>query len=72
MDVAIMIAVGETIMAGQSDIEPERILFVPLLLQNAIVIDVLLFFKIHEYSILEDQKSSRLSRKNYGKNYQRH
>ena len=59
-------------MAGQSDIEPERNCIHTIVAVHEIVIGVLLLFKIHEYSILEDQKSSRLSRKNYGKNYQKH
>ena len=56
-------------MVGQSDIEPERNCIHAIVAVHEIVIGVLLLFKIHEYSILEDQKSSRLSQKNHDKNY---
>jgi uncharacterized protein (TIGR02246 family) len=55
MDVAIMIAVGGTVMAGQSDIESERNSIHTIV---AVKRDgVLLLFKIHEHNILEDQRS---------------
>ena len=74
IDVAIMIAIGGTVMAGQSDIEPERnsIHTIVAVKRDSNWCCVLLPFKIHEYSILEDQRNLERSRKNYSKNYQRY
>jgi uncharacterized protein (TIGR02246 family) len=65
--IAIMIAVGGTVMAGQSDIEPERnsihaIVAVKRDSSNCI----LLLFKIRVNSILEDQRNLKRSHQNEG------
>jgi hypothetical protein len=59
-DVAVMHAVGGTVMAGDTNLEPERNLFRRLLLSSATADGALPRFGIHKWHISENQSNLRI------------